>query len=177
MREKETGGGGSGRKISAVSRNTGNKTKGAEDGKSDTADTGTDAIPALPERPNAARENLRKVGNEGEAIACRYLERSGFEILFRNWTARSAEIDVVARDCEGTIWFFEVKFRRSRSAGCAAEAFTPKKRRDFFRAVSLCCAKYRWHADSVRTGLVAVDGADGGYRITRYSDLSPDATN
>lgn len=65
---------------------------------------------------SAHRENLRRVGSEGETVACRYLERAGFEILFRNWTARSAEIDVVARSPEGAVWFFEVKFRRSSTA-------------------------------------------------------------
>lgn len=108
------------------------------------------------ERPE--KENLRSgVGRAGEDLACSHLERAGFAIVDRNWTAWAAEIDVVARDQEGRLWFFEVKFRRSAKTGSAAESFTTKKRHAFFRAVSLYCKKSGLDFDSVRTGLVAID--------------------
>lgn len=90
-----------------------------------------------------AQENLRsEVGKLGEDLASAHLERAGFSIVARNWTAWAAEIDVVARDACGTLWFFEVKFRRSNATGSASEAFGMKKRHAFFRAVSLYCNKY-----------------------------------
>ncbi|MFZ3232937.1 MAG: YraN family protein [Patescibacteria group bacterium] len=67
------------------------------------------------ERPG--KENLRSdVGRAGEDLACAHLERAGFDITCRNWTAWAAEIDVVALDREGRLWFFEVKFRRSANS-------------------------------------------------------------
>lgn len=60
------------------------------------------------------KENLRSgVGRAGEDLACAHLERAGFAIAHRNWTAWAAEIDVIARDPDDRLWFFEVKFRRS----------------------------------------------------------------
>ncbi len=60
------------------------------------------------------KENLRSgVGRTGEDLACAHLGRAGFTITERNWTAWAAEIDVIAHDREGRLWFFEVKFRRS----------------------------------------------------------------
>lgn len=120
------------------------------------------------------RENLRSVGSFGEEIARKHLERSGFRIVESNWTARAAEIDLIARDDEGKLWFFEVKFRRGGGFGSAAESFTTKKRNDFFRAVSLYCAKNGIDFDTTRSGLVAIDETDFGYRVSRYPNLSPE---
>lgn len=51
------------------------------------------------ERTSSEKENLRSgVGRLGENLACAHLERGGFSILERNWTAWAAEIDVVATD-------------------------------------------------------------------------------
>lgn len=119
------------------------------------------------------KENLRTVGNAGEKIARGHLVRSGFRIIESNWTARAAEIDVIATGPDGRVWFFEVKFRRTGSSGSAAESFTKKKRHDFFRAVSLYCSKNSLDFDAVGTGLVAIDAMPGGYRITRFDNLSP----
>lgn len=131
--------------------------------------------PIAPTRRTARKENLRTdVGGFGETLATGHLLRSGFRIVERNWTSRAAEIDVVARDRLGTVWFFEVKFRRQKSAGTAVESFTIKKRRDFFRAVSLYCSKFGLDFDETRSGLVAIDRTESGYRIVRYSNLSPE---
>lgn len=43
------------------------------------------------------KSEKKKTGREGEEIARDYLVRSGYEILVMNWTARNAEIDIIAR--------------------------------------------------------------------------------
>lgn len=126
------------------------------------------------EAPRKKRENLRSVGSLGEEIARKHLERSGFRVVESNWTARAAEIDLIARDECGTLWFFEVKFRRGHRSGTAAESFTTKKRHDFFRAVSLYCVKNGVDFDATRSGLVAIDETASGYRLARYPNLSPE---
>lgn len=51
------------------------------------------------DRTSSDKENLRSgVGRLGEDLACAHLERAGFSILERNWTAWAAEIDVIALD-------------------------------------------------------------------------------
>jgi len=49
-------------------------------------------------------------GKTGEDLACRELERRGYEILDRRYRRRGGELDIVARDGP-TIVFVEVKAR------------------------------------------------------------------
>ena len=42
--------------------------------------------------------NRRKIGQEQEELAAKYLEEKGYEILERNYRIRTGEIDLIARD-------------------------------------------------------------------------------
>src|SRR5499427_2382305 len=65
--------------------------------------------------------HLRR-GALGEKLACRYLKRNGYKILFRNFRGRSGgEIDVVCRE-DDTLVFVEVKTRASEGFGRPIEA-------------------------------------------------------
>ncbi len=75
----------------------------------------------------------RELGNKGEDAACAFLEKKGLQVLARNFHCRAGEIDVIARDGD-TVAFVEVKTRRGRLFGSAAEAVTPAKRRKLTRA-------------------------------------------
>lgn len=69
----------------------------------------------------------KKLGNAGEDLACRYLEKQGFEILERNkHYSRFCEIDIIAQYKNTTV-FVEVKTRKSNAFGVPAEAITPQK--------------------------------------------------
>ena len=84
------------------------------------------------------RQNTRKEGNEGEDMACRFLEGEGCRIIARNFRSRRGEIDIISEDC-GAIVFTEVKYRKSCRTGEPYEAVTFYKQRnicrtaDFFR--------------------------------------------
>ena len=54
------------------------------------------------------RLSTRKIGNEGENIACEFLVQNGYEIIARNWRTRTGEIDIIAQKCD-IIVFVEVK--------------------------------------------------------------------
>lgn len=56
------------------------------------------------------KTNLRAVGNQGEAAACDYLLREGYEIIKRNYRTRYGEIDIIVEN-ETHIIFIEVKTR------------------------------------------------------------------
>src|SRR5205823_3882626 len=61
-------------------------------------------------RKSSKSGHLRR-GVLGEKLACRYLKRNGYKILFCNFRGRSGgEIDVVCRDND-TLVFVEVKTR------------------------------------------------------------------
>ena len=44
-----------------------------------------------------AKSKKRKIGDIGENIACRFLEKQGFKIIERNYWKKWGEIDIVAR--------------------------------------------------------------------------------
>src|ERR1700687_4833930 len=65
--------------------------------------------------------HLRR-GERGEKLACRFLRRNGYKVLYRNFKGRSGgEIDIVCRDHD-TLVFVEVKTRGSEQFGRPFEA-------------------------------------------------------
>lgn len=69
----------------------------------------------------------------GEKLACRYLKRNGYKVLFRNFRGRTGgEIDVVCRD-DDTLVFVEVKTRGGEEFGRPVEAIDREKRRRISR--------------------------------------------
>ena len=50
----------------------------------------------------------QKIGELGEDIACKFLEKHGFSILERNYTKKWGEIDIIAQK-EERLYFIEVK--------------------------------------------------------------------
>ncbi len=71
-------------------------------------------------------ERRRRLGDWGETIAARYLERRGYEILVRKWRCAAGEIDLVAR-YDGVLIFVEVRTRSGADPGMAAESITGAK--------------------------------------------------
>lgn len=71
--------------------------------------------------------NNKKIGNAGEDLACRYLEKNGYKILERNkHYSRFCEIDIIA-EYKNTVVFVEVKTRKTNSFGTPVEAITKTK--------------------------------------------------
>ncbi len=71
--------------------------------------------------------NNRKFGNAGEDLACRYLEKNGYQILERNkHYSRFCEIDIIAKYKNTTV-FVEVKTRKTANFGTPFEAITKTK--------------------------------------------------
>lgn len=72
-------------------------------------------------------------GATGEKLACRYLRKHGFKILYRNFRGRSGgEIDVVCREGE-TLVFVEVKTRTREDFGRPFDAVDQQKRKRISR--------------------------------------------
>ena len=82
----------------------------------------------LPWKKSSKSGHLRR-GARGEKLACRFLKRSGYKILFRNFRGRSGgEIDVVCRDND-TLVFIEVKTRTREDFGRPFVAVDREKRK------------------------------------------------
>ena len=70
---------------------------------------------------HSTAEHLTR-GAAGEKLACRYVRRQGFKVLYRNFRGRSGgEIDIVCRDGD-TLVFLEVKTRSREDFGRPVEA-------------------------------------------------------
>ncbi len=50
--------------------------------------------------------NKRLLGQRGEEIACKALEKEGYRILEKNFRCRQGEIDIIAEE-KGVICFIE----------------------------------------------------------------------
>lgn len=71
--------------------------------------------------------NNRNFGDAGEDLACRYLQKQGYEILERNkHYSRFCEIDIIAKHKTTTV-FVEVKTRNTDCFGSPLEAITKTK--------------------------------------------------
>ena len=65
-------------------------------------------------------------GKKGEELAARFLKKSGYKILEKNFKKPYGEIDIIAQKGEN-IAFVEVKTRKSDIYGTPAEFVTAKK--------------------------------------------------
>ncbi|PYK30301.1 MAG: YraN family protein [Verrucomicrobia bacterium] len=75
---------------------------------------------------DSSPEHLRR-GRRGEKLACKYLRRRGYKILYRNFKDRTGgEIDIVCRDGD-TLVFVEVKTRGDEEFGRPIEAVDRQK--------------------------------------------------
>ena len=75
-------------------------------------------------------KNNKEIGDKGEEIALKYLEKLGFELLERNFRGkRRGEIDLIMT--KGVV-FVEVKYRRQGSFGYAAESISDNKKKKLY---------------------------------------------
>ncbi len=83
----------------------------------------------------------KKIGNAGEDLACRYLEKQGYKILERNkHYSRFCEIDIIAQ-YKDTVVFVEVKTRKTNAFGAPQEAITKTKYENIKKGVQFYLAE------------------------------------
>ena len=81
------------------------------------------------------------IGDWGEKEAQKFLKKSGYSIVDRNYRTRRGEIDIIAKDvklAEPALCFIEVKTRQ-REDGSATGAVNYKKLRAMQYAAKLYC--------------------------------------
>ncbi len=76
-----------------------------------------------------------KIGIKGEQIAADFLQKKGYNILFRNWRTGQKEVDIVAFK-EGMVIFVEVKTRSGQFLGYPEESVNHKKQQNLRLAAS-----------------------------------------
>lgn len=78
------------------------------------------------------KENKRALGGVYERMAAEFLSKKGLRILCRNYSTRSGEIDLIARDGEYLV-FVEVKYRSTEESGSSVCAVDKDKQRSISR--------------------------------------------
>ena len=102
----------------------------------------------------------RKIGNEGEDIACNFLIKNGFRIIGRNISNKLGEIDIVAQN-NRILHFIEVKTGSASDKINPSENLNYHKIRKFLRAVEIYISnnkiseQQRWQMDAI---VVVFDG-------------------
>ena len=118
-------------------------------------------------------EHLR-LGARGEKLACAFLRREGYKILYRNFRGRrGGEVDIVCREGE-TLVFVEVKTRTREDYGRPAQAVNAAKQKLIARG-ALAWLQLLDNPDIlVRFDIVEVMLADdGGVRFELVRDAFP----
>lgn len=106
------------------------------------------------------RADTQALGAGAETGAQRYLESRGLKTVERNYRCRGGEIDLIMRD-ERALVFVEVRLRRHRGFGSAAESVTRKKQ----ARIILAAQHYLTYARSsaaCRFDVVSYDGHNNG---------------
>lgn len=98
----------------------------------------------------------KQIGDAAETVASDWLVKNGYEIMARNWKTQWCEIDIIARKAT-TVYFVEVKHRRSAKAGDGLSAITPTKLRQMRRAAELYIVRMKI-TDKVRLATISTKG-------------------
>lgn len=112
---------------------------------------------------NAAQRAL--VGREAEALAARSLARNGWVILSQNLRLGRLEVDLLARDPDGSLVAVEVRRRACVGAAAPAELLGERKLRALRRQ--------RAHLPAgCRIDLLLVLGAPGAERLRLIREVA-----
>jgi putative endonuclease len=95
------------------------------------------------------------LGEYGESLAARHLEKQGMVVLDRNWRCDLGEIDLVLRDGRVLV-VCEVKTRSSLAFGSPLEGVTVRKAARLRRLAARWLSDHAVRPDEVRIDLVGV---------------------
>lgn len=82
-------------------------------------------------------------GHDAEQLAAKYLQAKKFKIRDLNWKTPACEIDIVAEK-DKTIWFVEVKYRKTSRQGFGYEYVTPRKLQQMSFAAEMWVHEQHW---------------------------------
>lgn len=100
-------------------------------------------------------KNNKNLGDLGESIARKYLEKNGYLILDTNYRALGTEIDIVAKDLDELV-FVEVKTRSSHRYGEAYEAVNEFKIKNIIQTSISYIEKNMYYDLMVRYDIIEV---------------------
>lgn len=103
-------------------------------------------------------------GHDAEKVAAEYLRNEDYKVLDLNWRTKYCEIDIVAEKNK-TVYFIEVKYRKSISFGGGLEYITAKKLKQMSFAASMWVNDHNWLGDYQ---LSALELSGPNFQITEF---------
>ncbi len=101
--------------------------------------------------------NKREIGKLGENIARKYLLNKKYAILNNNYHSRFGEIDIIARNKENILVFFEVKTRTSNKYGTGYEAVDYYKQQKLIKTAYIYLSKHKIWNNNFRIDVLSID--------------------
>ena len=108
------------------------------------------------------------VGHDAEDVAADYLVNQSYKIIDTNWRTKYCEIDIIAEK-DGTIYFTEVKYRKSSVYGSGLDYITPKKLKQMKFAGEMWVSKNNWSGDYQ---LAAIELTGPAFQITNFLTIT-----
>ncbi|ELR73707.1 hypothetical protein C900_02111 [Fulvivirga imtechensis AK7] len=99
----------------------------------------------------------QKTGREGEAAACDFLIKKGYEILETNYRYKKSEIDIIAKK-EQLLVFIEVKTKSYSSFGYPEEAVNTRKAQKVIEGAENYIYELNWEKN-IRFDIIAIDNS------------------
>lgn len=100
-----------------------------------------------------------QTGSMAESTVAAELARQGYKIIEQNWKIKFAEIDIVAQK-DKVLYFVEVKYRRTTSAGDGFDYITPAKLHHMQRAAEAYVLSHDWTGEYTLSAVSAVGELD-----------------
>ncbi|HEX7483514.1 MAG TPA: ribonuclease HII [Candidatus Saccharimonadales bacterium] len=109
------------------------------------------------EEPNLTSQTTKQIGDAAESEAANYLVRLGHQIIDRNWKTKFCEIDIISYH-DDTIYFTEVKYRKTDKQGGGLAAITTQKQRQMKFAAEYYALKNQLKDTNLRLAAIDMTG-------------------
>ncbi len=104
--------------------------------------------------------NKRSLGADKEQMAAEYLTAQGMRIVARNFRGRQGEIDIIGYEGNYLV-FVEVKYRKNKAYGSAAEAVGSRKQQQICKVADYYRFLHHLSDETkVRYDVVAIEGEE-----------------
>lgn len=101
--------------------------------------------------------STRRIGDMAEEFVATELQQKGHRIIARNWRTKACEIDIVSIK-NATLYFTEVKYRKTSKFGDGLAAVTPKKLQQMSFAAKMYVAQHGYYGSDMQLQAASVTG-------------------
>lgn len=113
----------------------------------------------------------REIGELGEQKGVEYLKKAGYRIVETNFSVKSGEIDVIAKDRNDLV-FVEIKFRRTSEFGPPVEAVNKAKQKKIIKSALLYLKMNRIIGANVRFDVLSLGPGENNIELIKNAFLA-----